>query len=203
MLIILFCTYNLQGQDIHDWGERLVGSINSNEGYEVIGSSFPMPHNGVERHLMAIYTALEKYAHAVDSVKNEYAYESTQGKNSSAIYHQHGKCSVDFTILQIFVDSLGREHVLLRVTPGKHIFEFYITGTGEFLNEDMSDYKGKEDCYYKFSAFDCPLYYEIKETKGISTLSFAIGNYLESSDFEKSHFKKVTKELLQDIKNNY
>ncbi len=203
LLIIFFSTFNLQGQDIPDWGKKKAGSNNSIEGYEVIGSSFPMPDNGVERHLMAIYTALEKYAHAVDSVKNEYAYESTQGKKSNAIYHRHGKCPVDFTILQIFVDSSGREYVILRVTPGKHIFEFYITGIGEFLNEDMSDYEGKEECYYKFSAFDCPLYYEIKETKGISSLSYAIGNYSESLDFEKSHFKKVTKELLQEIKNNY
>lgn len=115
--IILALSIELYGQKISN-KMLLKDLVETSEGYEVIGTSEPMPNNGVERHMMAVYRALSKYAPRADSLISGYAVISGNSSSSNSKI----ACYIDYTILQNFVDEIGREHVLLRITSGNHLF---------------------------------------------------------------------------------
>lgn len=146
--IILALSIGLYGQKISN--KRLLKDIvETSEGYEVIGTSEPMPNNGVERHMMAVYRALSKYAPRADSLISYDAVISGKSSIEKII------CYIDYTILQNFVDEIGQEHVLLRITPGNHLFYCTETTETECDGDSVSIESFKSE--YSFSAFSYPM----------------------------------------------
>ena len=122
---------------------------------EVVGRSIvPAPDNGLERHMMAVYDALGTYAF----------YVSTQVKVSGDGSEQKAEASIDYTLLDNWIDKDGYEFVLLRVRPGHHRLEVKFTDSHyserseDLMARDVT--QGKQE--YRFSAFCFPekYYYE-------------------------------------------
>lgn len=201
LTIILALSIGLYGQKTSN--KRLHKDIvKTSEGYEVIGTSEPMPNNGVERHMMAVYRALSKYAPRADSIISHYAVVSGNSSNSEII------CYIDYTILQNFVDEIGREHVLLRITSGNHFF--YYTETTETESNGDSIFIESYKSEYSFSAFNYPMTerYKVITINGYMEYESTVYNigsfYYEyvpvSNGFNRDIFQKKVEKGLEEYR---
>lgn len=179
-IILLLClitlSVNIYGQT---YPIQVLSLVQTNEGFEVKGTSESMPGNETERHLIALYDALKTYL--LLSGSDSIIIKDNYGEFNDN--HLHSKrtciCYIDYSITQVLVDELHQEHIVLKITPGSHELFYTEESNSILVDNDIIEMTTVEEC--TFSLFKYPFIVkrkmENKNGKQLITETYNIGTF--------------------------
>lgn len=167
LLSVLILSLGSYGKKVPDWVKnpkaRPVGSY--------VGKSYPTKECPVERHIMALYFAMDSY---MQQLQEDMPNHLEALDNSKFI---------DWELIDNYVDENGVEYVLLKITPGVHLF---MMSTTVFVEESNNKSSSKIEKKYISDVFEYQLLIEIESetdnNKSISSceIMVTIGSWKET-----------------------
>lgn len=154
--LFLLCTFilsiNLHGQDVPNW----VSNPNLISDSLYIGKSLPTKEHPVERHIVAMFDAMASFAsnNPIDTSKVFMARSVYSQSDNN--FSTNKQAFIDWQLIDNYVDASGVEYVLLKITPGLHLFTYQEVSAGEWSNDvDFTSYSEK---LYESDVYKNPVY---------------------------------------------